>query len=531
MTFHNGQSIHINRKSALLFIWCLSICISLIGLSIISSSVTGQWDGFHGDQRRTGFSDSPFVAGDVLWITDLENGYIDTSPVISGDTVIVVTAGETGNDAAIHGLERFTGTEMWNTSLPGKTYQLSSPAIHEGRIYVGSSSGVLYCIDDSDGGIVWQRLKDSSPEGITSSPVFDVSGGTLYVSSGDGQLLNVDPADGSTIWSFDSGSDIYFTSPAILDDSIIIGTDDGSIIMVKDGASLWTYLAGDQIRSTPAISSNGTIFFTCEDGLLRSLAQNGELNWEAEIGRSISSPALSSEHVVVGSDTGLYCFSHTGDPIFHIEASSPVESSPAISDHQILFATSGPPGDFFSLDMGGNIQWSHQLNNQILSSPSLEDTQAIIASDSSQVWCFYSTPPNDMNITLDEIKDLKEGSSRLEISGKVFYDTGRPASGASVQIIIDDRSNGSIVSPNGSFLVSLSIELPSGNHSGIVNCQDGEMETSKTFSVTVPTASSSGGEGGEDFIHGFYAFDVCIVLTLVAFISRFGSGCFDKFAE
>ncbi|NIO11826.1 MAG: PQQ-binding-like beta-propeller repeat protein, partial [Deltaproteobacteria bacterium] len=56
------------------------------------------------------------------------------------------------------------------------SYVYSSPAVAEGRVYVGSDNDTVFCLDASDGGLVWCYETGGN---VGSSPA--VADGKVYV--------------------------------------------------------------------------------------------------------------------------------------------------------------------------------------------------------------------------------------------------------------------------------------------------------------------------------------------------------------
>ncbi len=501
----------------------ISLTLLLIICLVLAFPSPGQaeWDTFHGDPARTGYSDTDYIAGDLLWERELGNGYIDTSPIMVGDRVFVISAGDAGADSTVHCLDAETGDTIWETTIPGKTYQLSTPVFAKGRLYFGSSSGVFYCLVEDDGSILWQRPLDESSDGITSSPAFDEPSGDLYVGTGDGTLYNLELGTGNTIWSFDTGATIYFSSPAVYGDLVIIGNDDGTLFGVREGAEVWSYETEDSIRSSACVTDTGTIYFSSEDGMLRSLSSQGVQNWENHIGRSISTPAFSNGKVYVGSETGLHAFHEDGSLDFSIETQSPVESSPSISDHQIFFIENSNNGELISADLQGNIIWSSALEEYALSSPGLGEATLFAASDNSKIWCFHSTDPEYLILNAEPVPEVQEGERTLLFQGYATYDTGRPASGIDIEVRILDRTFSGSTTSKGSFSVNGTIDLVPGNHTATIHANDGTFTNETSISVLVTGDSESPGESGnsDEFISGFIG-PVFLVGVSLAAIAR-----------
>jgi outer membrane protein assembly factor BamB len=85
------------------------------------------------------------------------------------------------------------GARIWAVDLPLRkerrfgrarsVYAHYGPILAGGRIFVGSSDGVLRAFDPRSGALVEQI---EVPGGVATSPI--VAGGTLYVVSGRGKL-------------------------------------------------------------------------------------------------------------------------------------------------------------------------------------------------------------------------------------------------------------------------------------------------------------------------------------------------------
>jgi eukaryotic-like serine/threonine-protein kinase len=80
------------------------------------------------------------------------------------------------------------GVPVWQSQLgiPGASPIHSSPAIaSDGTVYVGSTNGIFYAINTTDGSIKWTHTTGGQ---INSSPAIAADGKTVYVGSDDGKL-------------------------------------------------------------------------------------------------------------------------------------------------------------------------------------------------------------------------------------------------------------------------------------------------------------------------------------------------------
>ncbi len=216
----------------------------------------------------------------VSW-TFLSEGTVKSSPAFAGNTVFfgggnflyaVNSSGGNGDNATSPGLEADSRIK-WLFDINAAIH--SSPAVHNGRVYVGADDGYLYAFnenvtgDSNEGELIWKRKTGGK---IRSSPA-------------------VDDQEGGTV--------------------ICVGCDDGRLYAYDENGELqWTYAASGPIRSSPAIDGNGDIYFGSDDGTVYALFKDGSLKWQFGTGGMVrSSPAIGpGELLYVGSQDGyLYC--------------------------------------------------------------------------------------------------------------------------------------------------------------------------------------------------------------------------------
>ena len=111
------------------------------------------------------------------WAAKLPGGI--PSPTVAGDLLLLpgggVTATQLGDGAV---------KELWKT--PRMQTGMTSPVVHEGKVYGVTSSGVVLCADAATGKIDWDfRVKGK----FSASPV--AADGKLYLFSEEGNLLTV----------------------------------------------------------------------------------------------------------------------------------------------------------------------------------------------------------------------------------------------------------------------------------------------------------------------------------------------------
>ena len=137
----------------------------------------------------------------------------------------VVVAGRTlffGNNVNNHvyALDTRTGAERWSFAADGSVR--FAPVAHEGRLFFGSDDGHVYCLNASDGSLVWKYRPSPSGERVIGNgrmislwPVRTgllLEGGTLYLAAGifpyEGlYVAALEAQTGNEIWLNDTSGD------------------------------------------------------------------------------------------------------------------------------------------------------------------------------------------------------------------------------------------------------------------------------------------------------------------------------------
>ena len=115
-----------------------------------------------------------------------------------------------------------TNNTIWTYTTGGGVD--SSPAVADGRVYVGSWDGKVYCLRASDGYKEWEFPTTLD---VWSSPA--VADGKVYVGSYDGKVYCLDALTGASIWSYTTGGKVY-SSPAVADGRVYVASyDNGNV--------------------------------------------------------------------------------------------------------------------------------------------------------------------------------------------------------------------------------------------------------------------------------------------------------------
>jgi outer membrane protein assembly factor BamB len=292
----------------------------------------------------------------------------------------------------------------WRTPTDGDV--VSTPAVVDGVVYVGSDDGFLYALDLSSGARRW-RADLGSPVG--SSPA--VGGGVVYAAVRDGRIVALDAATGTRRWTRTTGKvlpfpwghesgDYYLSSPVLVDGMVIVGAGDGAVyaLTARTGAVRWRAATGGRIRSSPAVA-DGRVYVGSFDGRVYCFdVATGAPRWRydtygaslfsGDFGfdrRSIqSSPAVSGGVVYIGARDGfVYAIdAATGALRWRYDHKvSWINSSPAVADG-LIYDGSSDAHFIQALDTTGTEVWRTPVPSVVWSSPAVAGS-TVYAGDGS----------------------------------------------------------------------------------------------------------------------------------------------------
>jgi outer membrane protein assembly factor BamB len=87
-----------------------------------------------------------------------------------------------------------SGAEIWRYETNGRIV-VSSPAISDGVLYIGSLDHTVYALDTSDGTLIWAFVTGDM---VVSTPT--VINGTVYIGSQDDKVYALNSATGEPKW-------------------------------------------------------------------------------------------------------------------------------------------------------------------------------------------------------------------------------------------------------------------------------------------------------------------------------------------
>lgn len=172
------------------------------------------------------------ATGKLLWKVR-PGGPLRGAPAIGGGNIYVLT-----QDNQIFALNPATGETIWTVSATLETsgvFGVGTPAIAQGTVVAGFSSGELSALRFENGRIVWQdqlsRTSISTSVSVISdidaSPVVDQ--GKVYAIGQGGRMVAMDLVSGQRLWELTIGG---INTPWLAGEWLFVVTDEAKLICI-----------------------------------------------------------------------------------------------------------------------------------------------------------------------------------------------------------------------------------------------------------------------------------------------------------
>jgi outer membrane protein assembly factor BamB len=205
--------------------------------------------------------------------------------------------------------------------------------------------------------ILWSRSTGASAQGINSSPA--VANGRVFVGSDDGRL-SAFGVGGAPLWSASIGGAVR-SSPAVDGSTVVVGSDHGRIQArsVSTGHLRWSRSVNGAVTSPPLLAE-GRVYIGTRGGTFFALNERtGKVVWKQHTWSVWDAAAYRRGVVYVGSDQQrVWAFdADTGRRRWVANVWGRVRSTPAVTRHRIYVGTDN--GRVIALDRGtGHQIWS-----------------------------------------------------------------------------------------------------------------------------------------------------------------------------
>ncbi|MHA1840314.1 MAG: beta-alanine-activating enzyme beta-propeller domain-containing protein [Candidatus Ranarchaeia archaeon] len=268
----------------------------------------------------------------------------------------------------------------------------SSPAVSNGRVYIGSNDGGVYCLNGVTGALLWHYSTGSD---VPSSPT--VFNERVYIGSYDSKIYCFNASTGAILWTYTTGG-LILSSPAIMDGKVYVGSYDHNIycLNASNGELLWSYEMDGAVYSSPSVSGQ-RVYVGSKGRYVYCLnASTGILIWKHDVGYPIlSSPAVYGGMIYIGSGEDrhmehqkrdIYCLNaSTGTLIWNFTTGSFVESSPAVASGNLYVGSNDGKIYCFNASTGSKL-WSYSTGGRVYSSPAIVNGTLYVGSEDKKIY-------------------------------------------------------------------------------------------------------------------------------------------------
>ncbi|NRA39209.1 MAG: PQQ-binding-like beta-propeller repeat protein [Planctomycetes bacterium] len=214
----------------------------------------------------------------VLWRANVGTGF--SAVVVDADRVLSV--GNSNNIESVYCLSAQSGEEIWKFDYPQplnpdlyKGGPNATPTIHDGRVYMLSRLGDVFCLDLVKGTVIWERhlkkeeqIKDPK-FGFSGSPLVHKT--SLILHAGDAGIA-LDLASGKTLWLSGQNKSSYANPVPYKKDAVLIFHGKGvAARSVEEGTQQWNF------------------------------------PWKTNYGVNSATPIIDGDHVFITSGYGMGC--------------------------------------------------------------------------------------------------------------------------------------------------------------------------------------------------------------------------------
>jgi outer membrane protein assembly factor BamB len=255
--------------------------------------------------------------GGVIWQVH-PTGPLRGSPTVSGDTLYVIS-----QDNQIYSLKTSDGSTNWSQAAAleiAGMFGSASPAVGQGTVVAGFSSGELNAYRYENGRLVWQdqlartsiRTSVASISDVDAHPVID-SGQVIAVGQG-GRMVSLELISGQRQWELNIAG---VSKPWVAGEWVFVMTDDGKLLCVAraNGKVRWiTQLpafrnekkkAGPIGYRGPVLAGGRLILASSQGALINIDPATGAVQSQTNTRGSVSlSPVVANQTLYILDDDG-----------------------------------------------------------------------------------------------------------------------------------------------------------------------------------------------------------------------------------
>ena len=283
----------------------------------------------------------------------------------------------------------------WDFNV-GDIDALAEPVISGDKVFQGTEEGYVYALNLSGRKRIAWKFK---AEGSVNS-VVTIKNGKVYFGANGGSVYCLNESDGKLVWEYKvekphKGARKQFSTAVLHKNRIYIGGADKQFYCLdaQNGKKLWQVESDDWIRSSPVINDKN-IYFATISGKLYKVSHKGKVKWNKKIStHAIYADLVSNgeELLITDSNLKLYCFNNKGKKVWEknilcgfpndqgervftdqLSGGTFYQSKPTAADGNLVFGT--PSGFLYSVNAEtGKENWKFEMGGAISVGAALAD--------------------------------------------------------------------------------------------------------------------------------------------------------------
>lgn len=363
----------------------------LLVVFVLNGQTGTSWSNSRGNMQLHGTTTVSFPRQVQLKWTFDAGGVFKSAPVISDGRVLV------GSTNGILYCLSLKGDSLWAFQSGNA---IEAPAlIHQGVVYIGNLSGTLYALDLNTGKKIWSYQSDNQ---IMGAPTLwrDGTRDLLAVGSYDYYLHGIDTKTGKKLWLYET-ENFLNSAPALWNGNAVFGGCDGflHIVDLKNGTSNGKVEVATYVASSPAVIGNFAYIGDYDGGFTCINLDQKTIEWRYTNPDNdlpfIASPSLVADKILIGSrDKFMYCFDrHSGKLLWKKNTGNRIDASTVANTREVLLINMR--GDVMLLNIENGVQvWNYQLGVGAINAPAVINNAIVIAGSNGNVYCLASPSPS-----------------------------------------------------------------------------------------------------------------------------------------
>lgn len=281
-----------------------------------------------------------------------------------------------------------SGKLLWE--FPTKGAVFSSPAVIKDHLVFGSGDGAVYCLDSRKGKLKWKTMTGAA---VLGSPV--VQDGVVYIGGSDSSFCALDIKSGKEKWIFKGLEGPVVSTPLLYDNKVIFGAWDRNLYALNmlDGTLAWKWNNGSSVRNySPAscipVADAGIVYIVAPDRYITAIsAKEGKTLWR-------NNDATVRESIGISND-GKFIYGKTMQDTIVAYHASDVKQSAAWKMHAgfgyehvpsmliekeglVFFGTKS--GVVYCIDPAlQKVIWAHKIDNSMVNTVRVIDRETVVA--------------------------------------------------------------------------------------------------------------------------------------------------------